>query len=331
MSQPAAKTAQFSLRRERLKRALFRGENLHLGNPAYLKAARTLLDELLDSDVGSGDLTVNALQLADEPASAQILAKEAGVIAGVAEFCWLLTRDDLEVRVRKQDGQAIEAGDLIAEVEGRRGDLLTHERVGLNLLQRLSGVASATRHFQELVERRNPEAQVVATRKTPWGFLDKRAVHLGGGGTHRLGLWDAILIKNNHLELLANREEEAVRVAIERAWPARHTAAFIEVEVRSEQAACAAAQAFRRMQEAPPQEPLGDCACLLLLDNMSPARVSGTITSLRSQNLLEDILTEASGNISESNVQEYADCGVDAISIGALTHSARALDLCERL
>jgi nicotinate-nucleotide pyrophosphorylase (carboxylating) len=331
MRQQTEETAASSLRQVRLRRALFLGENLHLGNPRYLKAARTLLDELLGSDVGSGDLTVSALQLADQHASAKILAKEPGVIAGVAEFCWLLMRGDLEVRVRKQDGEAIDAGDVVLEIEGRRSDLLAHERVGLNLLQRLSGIASATRHFQELLHRQNPEAHVVATRKTPWGLLDKRAVHLGGGGTHRLGLWDAILIKNNHLALLANREEDAVRMAVERAWPARKSAAFIEVEVRSDQAAYAAAQAFCRMQELSQGEQGGDCPCLLLLDNMSPANISATIAGLHSQGLLDNVLTEASGNISESNIEEYATCGVDAISMGALTHSPRALDLCERL
>ena len=330
MRQQAARMAAYSLRQERLKRAFFRGDCLHLGNHEYLRSVRALLNELLGSDVGLGDLTATVLQLSDQDATAKILAKESGVVAGVAEFCWLLMRDDLEVRVRKNDGETINAGDVVLEIEGRRGDLLAHERVGLNLLQRLSGIASATRRFQELLHRRNPEAHVVATRKTPWGLLDKRAVHLGGGGTHRLGLWDAILVKNNHLALLANREEDAVRIAVERAWPARQSAAFIEVEVRSEPGAMAAAQAFRRVQESS-QEANGDCPCLLMLDNMPPARIAAIIADLRAQNLFDHILTEASGNISESNLEEYAASGVDAVSMGALTHSARALDLCERL
>jgi nicotinate-nucleotide pyrophosphorylase (carboxylating) len=330
MRQQAAQMAAYSLRQERLKRAFFRGDCLHLGNHEYLRSVRALLNELLGSDVGLGDLTATVLQLSDQDATAKILAKESGVVAGVAEFCWLLMRDDLEVRVRKNDGETINAGDVVLEIEGRRGDLLAHERVGLNLLQRLSGIASATRRFQELLHRRNPEAHVVATRKTPWGLLDKRAVHLGGGGTHRLGLWDAILVKNNHLALLANREEDAVRIAVERAWPARQSAAFIEVEVRSEPGAMAAAQAFRRVQESS-QEANGDCPCLLMLDNMPPARIAAIIADLRAQNLFDHILTEASGNISESNLEEYAASGVDAVSMGALTHSARALDLCERL
>jgi nicotinate-nucleotide pyrophosphorylase (carboxylating) len=330
MRQQAAQMAAYSLRQERLKRAFFRGDCLHLGNHEYLRSVRALLNELLGSDVGLGDLTATVLQLSDQDATAKILAKESGVVAGVAEFCWLLMRDDLEVRVRKNDGETINAGDVVLEIEGRRGDLLAHERVGLNLLQRLSGIASATRRFQELLHRRNPEAHVVATRKTPWGLLDKRAVHLGGGGTHRMGLWDAILVKNNHLALLANREEDAVRIAVERAWPARQSAAFIEVEVRSEPGAMAAAQAFRRVQESS-QEANGDCPCLLMLDNMPPARIAAIIADLRAQNLFDHILTEASGNISESNLEEYAASGVDAVSMGALTHSARALDLCERL
>ncbi len=329
MRQQAARMAAYSFRQERLKRAFFRGDCLHLGNHEYLRSVRALLNELLGSDVGLGDLTATVLQLSDQHATAKILAKESGVVAGVAEFCWLLMRDDLEVRVRKNDGETINAGDVVLEIEGRRGDLLAHERVGLNLLQRLSGIASATRRFQEMLHRHNPEAHVVATRKTPWGLLDKRAVHLGGGGTHRLGLWDAILVKNNHLALLANREEDAVRIAVERAWPARQSAAFIEVEVRSEAGAMAAAQAFRRVQESSQEG--RDCPCLLLLDNMAPAKITAVIADLRAQNLHNHILTEASGNVSESNLEEYAASGVDAVSMGALTHSARALDLCERL
>lgn len=330
-TQQATQTAETSLRQQRLRRAFFRGETLHLGNPEYLQSTRTLLNELLHSDIGSGDLTVAALQLDDRHAHAKIIAKEPGVLAGVAEFRWLLNRDDLDVTIHRQDGEEIDAGEAVLEIDGRRNDLLVHERVALNLLQRLSGIATATRHFQELLHRHNPEAHVIGTRKTPWGLLDKRALHLGGGGTHRLGLWDAILVKNNHLALLASQEEEAVRIAIERAWPARGSATFIEVEVRSQAAALGAAQAFRRVQESSQEKADADCPCLLLLDNMAPATISSVITELRANGLFDRVLTEASGNISEKNIEEYAGCGVDAISMGALTHSARALDLCQRL
>jgi nicotinate-nucleotide pyrophosphorylase (carboxylating) len=191
-----------------------------------------------------------------------------------------------------------------------------------------------TRRLQERVNRVSAQTSndragthVVATRKTPWGLLDKRAVHLGGGGTHRLNLGDAILIKNNHLALLASREEDAVVPAIERAWSLRQQATFIEIEVRSAEAAVGAARAFRRVREGDAES----CPCLLLLDNMSPEQVRGTLDVLRSEGLLDEVLVEASGAIDESNLDEYASCGADALSLGALTHSPRALDLSLRM
>jgi nicotinate-nucleotide pyrophosphorylase (carboxylating) len=167
----------------------------------------------------------------------------------------------------------------------------------------------------------------VGTRKTPWGLLDKRALHLGNGGTHRLGLGDAIVIKNNHLALLAAREEDAVPIAVEKAWSLRAESAFIEVEVRGEAAARAAAQGFRRLQE----EAAEQYPCLLMLDNMSPDEIGAILDMLRREDLWNHTLIEASGGISETNAEEYAARGVDAISVGALTHSARALDICQRI
>jgi nicotinate-nucleotide pyrophosphorylase (carboxylating) len=156
--------------------------------------------------------------------------------------------------------------------------------------------------------------------------LDKRAVHLGGGGTHRLDLHDAILIKNNHLALLAPREENAVVPAIERAWAGRKSTAFVEIEVRSAESSVAAARAFRRVRAGDKE-----CPCLLLLDNMSPEQARGTLDVLQSERLRDEVLVEVSGAINESNLDEYASCGADALSMGALTHSPRALDLSLRI
>jgi nicotinate-nucleotide pyrophosphorylase (carboxylating) len=313
-----------------IKRALFRGERLHMGDEDYRAAVATLMDPLLFSDAGGGDLTVEALDVAQGRASAQVLAKEPGVAAGIEEFTWLLSRRDMAVKTFKQDGEAIQCGDVLAEVEGQRGMLLSRERTMLNLLQRMSGIATMTRTMQERVVRASSaRTHVVATRKTPWGLLDKRAVHLGGGGTHRLSLSDAILIKNNHLALLGSREEDAVIVAIDRAWALRERAAFVEVEVRSAGAAVVAARAFRGLRASDSEA----CPCLLLLDNMSPEQVRGTLDVLQSEGLRdgkdspESVLVEVSGAINESNLDEYASCGADALSMGALTHSPRALDL----
>lgn len=176
------------MRREGLlKAALFRGELLHLENPTYLEAARAILGELVRADVGAGDLTVQALGVGRGNAAARVLAKEPGVLAGLAEYSWLFERHGIRVTPRKKDGDAICGGEMVAELAGNRGDLLAFERVGLNLLQRMSGIATATRALQDLADRGSPRsagnsrAHVVATRKTPWGLLDKRAVHLGGG------------------------------------------------------------------------------------------------------------------------------------------------------
>jgi nicotinate-nucleotide pyrophosphorylase (carboxylating) len=323
-------------REAQLRRALFRGEQLHMRDEQYRAVVSALIDPLLWSDAGDGDLTAEALGLAEGRASAQVLAKEPGVAAGLEEFTWLLTRGDIAVKPLKTDGAAIERGDVLAEMEGQRGSLLSCERTVLNLLQRMSGIATMTRRLQEQVQRRNPETFVVATRKTPWGLLDKRAVHLGGGGTHRLGLGEAILVKNNHLALLAAGEQEAVGPAIERAWAFRDQAAFIEIEVRGAESAVAAAQAFRRLREKDSSfqarpEVRAICPCLLLLDNMSPERVRGTLHALQAEGLRDEVLVEASGTITESNLEEYASCGADALSMGALTHSPRALDISLRI
>jgi nicotinate-nucleotide pyrophosphorylase (carboxylating) len=316
-------------REEQLQKALFRGAILGLGNPMYMHSVETLLNELLSSDVGAGDLSAQCLQLEADRASAgaAVIAKNPGVAAGLCEFTWLYGRGGMSVQQRKKDGDALSSGDTLVEMRGPRGDLLTYERVGLNLLQRMSGIATATARLQARAHRMSGGVQVVATRKTPWGLLDKRAVHLGGGGTHRLGLWDAIMVKNNHLALLADREEEAVRIAARRAWTYRRNAAFLEIEVRSLESAVAAADAFRELQRADSDS----CPCLLLLDNMAPKEMSAVVEALRDGKLLDHVLLEASGNITEDNVDAYAACGVDAISMGSLTHSARALDLSQTL
>ena len=135
--------------------------------------------------------------------------------AGLEEFAFLFESRGIAVHFEKKDGDVFAAGDTLLRLEGEQNQLLSLERSGLNLLQRMSGIATMTRCLQERVRARCDSTRVVATRKTLWGLLDKRAVHLGGGGTHRLGLGDAILIKNNHLALIARREEEAAPEALD--------------------------------------------------------------------------------------------------------------------
>jgi nicotinate-nucleotide pyrophosphorylase (carboxylating) len=314
-------------REQQLEKALFRGGSLGMQNPAYAREASTLMEALLRMDLAPGDLTVTALEIKSRPVSASVLAREAGVAAGLEEFAFLFESRGIAVQFEKKDGGVFAAGDTLMRLEGEQNQLLSLERSGLNILQRMSGIATMTRCLQERVRARCESTRVVATRKTLWGLLDKRAVHLGGGGTHRLSLGDAILIKNNHLALIARREEDAAPEALTRAWQFRKEVAFIEIEVRSEGAALAAGEAFRRMQK----ESGESYPCLLMLDNLTPREISPILDSLHGEHFWDYALIEASGGVSEKNAEAYADTGVDAISIGALTHSARALDLCLRI
>jgi nicotinate-nucleotide pyrophosphorylase (carboxylating) len=314
-------------RAERIEQAFFRGGSLTLENLEYSRAVRTLINMLLKGDILPEDLTARALGMKGRPARAAIVAREGGVAAGLAEFAFLLRSHDLTVRFEKQDGATIMPGDTLLYADGDESKLLALERVGLNLLQRMSGIATAARCLQERASRKSSRTRIVGTRKTPWGVLDKRALHLGNGGTHRLGLGDAILIKNNHLALLAKREEDAAPVAIEKAWKCREDAAFIEIEVRGEPAARAAAETFRRLRK----DGAEGYPCVLMLDNMTAEQAGAILGMLQRDNLWNDTLIEASGGITETNLEAYAALGVDAISIGALTHSAKALDICQRI
>jgi nicotinate-nucleotide pyrophosphorylase (carboxylating) len=314
-------------REQRTEQALFLGASLTLDHAEYRETVRTFTETLLRADLAPRDLTVTALGIRGGHAEAAILARDGGVAAGLAELAFLLQAHSITVAAEKHDGDAIRPGDVLLRAEGDEMQLLALERVGLNLIQRMSGIATAIRCLQERARRQCPATRIVGTRKTPWGLLDKRALHLGNGGTHRLGLGDAIVVKNNHLALLSPREEEAAPIAIERAWPFRKDSAFIEVEVRGEAAARAAAETFRRLQ----QDATDAYPCLLMLDNMTPDQVGAILDLLRRESLWDHVLIEASGGISESNVEAYAARGVDAISIGALTHSARALDICQRI
>src|SRR5580692_8921559 len=323
-------------RQRRIAQALFRGGSLTLENPVYRRVLRSLLDALLIPDLAPRDLTVAALGIKSRAAVAHVVAREPGVAAGLEEYTYLLRQRGVKVTLQKEDGDFFQTGDVLLRAEGGENKLLSLERVGLNILQRLCGIATATQRLQARARLQCPATRIVGTRKTPWGLLDKRAIHLGGGGTHRLGLGDGIVIKNNHLALLARHEEQAVPLAVEKAWTGRRNAAFIEVEVRSEQAALAAGRVFKRLQAEEAASPfkrrkVQECPCLVMLDNLMPEDVSSIIINMRKQRVWDAALVEASGGISETNMEPYADAEVDAISIGALTHSARALDLGQRM
>ena len=260
----------------------------------------------VDEDAPSGDLTSSALAPLGR-CRAEIRAGGAGVIAGAEEAAALFSHFGIAVTPGIPDGEACGAGSLVMALEGDAARILLVERTALNLLSRMSGIATATRALVELAGRVSPSVRVAATRKTCPGMraLDKKAVVLGGGEAHRSTLSDAVLIKDNHLKLVPL--EEAVRRALAAVPQGR-----VEVEVTGGGEAVRAAKAG---------------AHVIMFDNMDPGSIREAVRELGERGLRQQVLLEASGGIGEGNLAEYASLGLDRISVGALTHSARALDI----
>lgn len=271
--------------------------------PALL--VEPIVREALREDLGrAGDVTSIAVIPAGTPMHAAMVARQPGVIAGMqcAELAFRLMDPAVSVTLRKQDGDAVAAGDVVLEVQGDARAILSAERVALNLACRLSGIATAT---AVLVTAARPhKARIACTRKTTPGLraLEKHAVKAGGGYNHRFGLDDAVLIKDNHIAVAGG-----VAAAIERARAAVGHLLKIEVEVDT----------LDQLDEA-----LSVGVDVVLLDNMSPDQLREAVRRVDGR-----AITEASGRINASTVQAVAATGVDVISAGWLTHSAPILDL----
>ena len=266
---------------------------------------RAAIEAFLAEDIGRGDRTTESIVPEDAIGSARIEAREAATVAGleIARLCFeLLAPEEIKWHQQVQDGDRVEPGDILVTIEGPLRAILTAERTALNLLARLSGTATLTRRFVDEVE--GTKARVVDTRKTTPGLraLEKYAVVTGGGTNHRFGLDDGILIKDNHIAAAGSITE-----AVSRAKAAAPHGLNVEVEV----------QDVAGLDEA-----LTAGAHIVLLDNMTPDEVREAVSHTAGRALLE-----ASGGIKLDNLKSYAETGVDLISIGALTHSARAIDL----
>jgi nicotinate-nucleotide pyrophosphorylase (carboxylating) len=277
-----------------------------------------LLEQALTEDKAAGDATTNLTIDPDLRASASILAREELVVAGlgaVPQFLEIFARLDPRPQAHTRfevvshpeifDGVRVQAGQVLAVVRHNARVLLSTERVILNLLQHLSGIASLTRRYVDAIQ--GTHARVLDTRKTVPGMraLEKYAVLCGGGTNHRIDLASGILIKNNHISLGGG-----LKKALARALEARKTGQRVEVEVRTAQ----------QLEEA-----LEGGADAILLDNMTPAVVKQSVERIRREGRWIPI--EASGGIVLEDIRKYAETGVDFISVGALTHSAKAADI----
>jgi len=295
-----------------------KGKELNLNNKNYLNWLESFFDKEYADDVGAGDITSEALLAKNKPRTAFLKAKQSGVIGGIEEVRWFLRKHRLDVKVCIKDGEEALQEETILEVQGGQKDILATERISLNILQRMSGVATETKRLTDLLKGYN--TRIAATRKTPLRYLDKKAVFLGGGLTHRFGLWDSILIKDNHLEILKSEGvKNYIETALAKASAFADKVGFIEIETTSREEAVRAARKFKALRLKKP--------CIIMLDNFMPTAIEGTIETLRKDALYESVLLEASGEITPQNIREYAGTGIDVVSLGYLTHSARVLDM----
>jgi nicotinate-nucleotide pyrophosphorylase (carboxylating) len=269
---------------------------------------RPMVRQALAEDIGSGDVTTLATVPEGATASARMRARAPLVVAGLALSEIAFSELSPEVRLQRlvEDGQQVSVGTTLLRVEGPARALLSAERVALNFVQRLSGIATLAAQFGEAVK--GTPARILDTRKTTpgWRRLEKYAVACGGATNHRFGLYDMVLIKDNHLAALKNAAPSPIAAAVQRAR-IRYPKLKIEVE----------ADTLEQVEQA-----LAAGAELILLDNMTPALLRVAVEKCKGR-----ARTEASGGVTLESVRAIAEAGVDFISVGALTHSARAVDI----
>lgn len=263
-----------------------------------------IIKNSLREDLGAGDITTHATVSTQKKGSALAMAKDVFVLAGINVFQATFKCLDQNIKVKKfiKDGGKVKRGDIIAEVSGRLASILMAERVSLNLLQRMCGIATLTAKYVKEVH--GTRAKILDTRKTVPGLriLDKMAVRIGGGCNHRIGLYDGVLIKDNHIEA-AGGITAAVNAQ------RKHLSCDMKIEVET-----------KNIQEV--KEALACGVDVIMLDNMNTSTMKKAVGLISGR-----ALVEASGNISLKNVADIAAIGVDFISVGELTHSVRAADI----
>ncbi|MDI9618954.1 carboxylating nicotinate-nucleotide diphosphorylase [Methanothermobacter sp.] len=268
-----------------------------------------VLREMIRADVGFEDITTEALVERGTVAVADVIAGEDGIIAGVDVAGIIAAEFGIEIDRLKMDGDSVKAGERVIILEGEASDILKIERTMLNLMMRMSGIATLTRSMLERVRALNPDIRIAATRKTTPGlqWFEKQAVKIGGGDTHRFRLDDCAMIKDNHIAIAGSVGDAVRRVKEHVSFTKK-----VEVEVERPEDAVMAADAG---------------ADIILLDNMKPGDVRKALEELESAGIRDRVIVEASGGIKPENIDKYASTGVDVISMGFITTSANPLDL----
>ncbi len=267
-----------------------------------------LIREILLEDEGYGDVTSNALIDDSSISHGVIISKDSGILAGIEIVLPVFKEYNINVISFLEDGSVINYGDELIVFEGSSKNILLIERTVLNILMRMSGIASKTHNIISKVHKVNPDIRIAGTRKTSPALqrFDKEAIIIGGGDPHRNCLDDMVLIKDNHISIVGD-----VLLALKLAKKNASFSKKIEIEVETKDDAVLAAK---------------EGADIIMLDNMSSVEVKDTINLLVGGDLRENVLLEVSGGITEDNILDYADLDIDIVSLGALTHSANSLD-----
>jgi len=258
----------------------------------------------ISEDIQGGDIT--SVLLPKKRIKAKIISRQEGVLAGVKFAGDIFRLKGCNVKIIKKDGAKLKSNQIILQISGNAGTVLSCERTALNLLSRMSGIATQTNFLVSKIRKINKKTKLYSTRKTAPGlrFFDKEAIMIGGGHKHRMSLNDMVMIKDNHL-LVTNSMEGIIKNARK-----RHK--HVEVEVENQRDAVLAAS---------------NGATIVMLDNFSPVQIKKTITTLQKKKPRNKVKLEASGGINSKNISAYAKTGVDIISVGSITNSVKGLDL----
>ena len=269
----------------------------------YTNIKKELL-RFISEDIQSGDIT--SVLLPKKKIKAKIISREDGVLAGIKFAGDIFRLKGCSVQTIKKDGTKLKPNQIILQVSGNARTILSCERTALNLLSRMSGIATQTNYLVSQIKKYSKKTNLYSTRKTAPGlrYFDKEAVKIGGGHKHRMALDDMVMIKDNHL-LVCNSIEAYYEQALK-----KHK--HFEVEVENQKDAIFAAECG---------------ATIIMLDNFSPTQIKKTITTLQKKKLRNGVKLEASGGINSKNINAYAKTGVDIISIGSITNSVKGLDL----
>ena len=298
---------------KRTREVFDRGKDLKLSNDFYRTYIIELFNFLLKYDRYDSDSSLLPESIYAKTSTALIISKDEGVTSCIEEVTFFARSKGLEVKPVKGEGDFFQKGEVLLEIAGEARKILSTERVILNILQRTCAISTATRRLVEKIA--DLGCQIAATRKTLLGLIEKKAVSSAGGLTHRLNLEEAAMIKDNHLKLLGDSLGEAIETILHK----KPKLSFLEIEVKNK-------EEFRRVIELTdrvrPEIPI-----VIMFDHFKPEDISNIVDDLkRSPDLYELVFLEASGNITEKNIIEYAQSGVDVVSVGCITHSVKAKD-----